>query len=389
MSNTLRTCSFALMFLIFLVASNLKSVEPPEITELFPVQIEGRWGFINSKGEIILPPNELFHHTQFSEGRATFVAKNGLSGYINEKGKVVIKPQYHWANGFKQGLAAVQLGGHASGCNFTYPKTAFIDNAGAIIIPPQEYLAYHFSEDLALIDVGGKYSAKSRILNHDCDENSQAGPQIVSYRPGLYGFIDKTGKVVIEPKYKEALFFSHGLAPVMIDNKWGYINKKGILVIRAEFDTASWFQEGLAIVKQNGKYGYIDTKGKIVLPCSFADASEFREGLAKVGLCQTATSHRSECLMGYIDKRGKIVIPAKYAYAEDFHEGLAAVSTSSRMIWGFIDKTGKMIIPERFSGTYGFSNGLAAVFTGGYYFQGKGKMGYINKKGEYVWKPSR
>ena len=54
------------------------------------------------------------------------------------------------------------------------------------------------------------------------------------------GFIDKTGKVVIEPKFDDLGWFSEGLAPAMIANeptseldllyergKWGFIDITG------------------------------------------------------------------------------------------------------------------------------------------------------------------
>jgi len=42
-----------------------------------------------------------------------------------------------------------------------------------------------------------------------------------------YGYIDKTGKIVIEPKFDNAWSFSEGLARVKIDDKDGYIDKTG------------------------------------------------------------------------------------------------------------------------------------------------------------------
>jgi hypothetical protein len=41
------------------------------------------------------------------------------------------------------------------------------------------------------------------------------------------GFIDKTGKVVIEPKFDGAESFSGGLAKVWIGKRYGHIDKKG------------------------------------------------------------------------------------------------------------------------------------------------------------------
>jgi hypothetical protein len=44
---------------------------------------------------------------------------------------------------------------------------------------------------------------------------------------GKYGYIDKTGKIVIKPQFDFAESFSEGLAWVSISGKDGYINKTG------------------------------------------------------------------------------------------------------------------------------------------------------------------
>jgi hypothetical protein len=56
------------------------------------------------------------------------------------------------------------------------------------------------------------------------------------------------------------------LWPVKKDNKWGYIDKTGRLIIPFQFDTADYFSEGLAAVGIGEKTGYIDKTGKFVVP---------------------------------------------------------------------------------------------------------------------------
>jgi len=63
----------------------------------------------------------------------------------------------------------------------------------------------HFSEGLALVKVGNRY-----------------------------GFIDRDGKMVINPQFSAARGFSEALAPVMIsegsNSIYGFVNKRGKLV---------------------------------------------------------------------------------------------------------------------------------------------------------------
>jgi len=73
------------------------------------------------------------------------------------------------------------------------------------------------------------------------------------------GYIDKTGKFAITPKFFDASNFSEGLAAVRIGKKHGYIDKTGQMVIDVQFDAANPFREGLALVKINGVYGKVGT----------------------------------------------------------------------------------------------------------------------------------
>ena len=67
------------------------------------------------------------------------------------------------------------------------------------------------------------------------------------------------------PEYKAADDFREGLGRVKSnDNKWGYVNKSGTVVIKPAFESADPFVEGLALVEFDGKKGYIDRSGKFV-----------------------------------------------------------------------------------------------------------------------------
>ena len=81
---------------------------------------------------------------------------------------------------------------------------------------------------------------------------------------GQWGYIDKTGKIVINPQFDSAWDFSEGLAWVKVGGKWGYIDKTGKIVINPQFDDAHDFHDGLALVVVEGLYGYIDRTGHYV-----------------------------------------------------------------------------------------------------------------------------
>jgi WG containing repeat len=307
------------------------------------------------------------------------VVDHGKWGYIDKDGKIVISPQYTDAGPFKEGFARIEpwavIGGHGA------VRIYFINKSGGIMNISRIYSqAQDFSEGLALVGVAGE-----RGMGYIDTTGQMVIPQNDSYqvaRPfreglaaikqgGKWGYLDKTGKMAIEPQFAEALRFSEGLAAVKNGDKWGYIDKSGKMAIAAQFETAYQHEGGLAAVKQDGKWGFIDATGNMVIAPQFEEAYGFSEGLVDVKLGGK---------WGYCDKNGKMVIAATYEGAHAHFDGLAGVKQGGK--WGFVDVTGNMVIQAQFDEAGSFSDGLAEVKVGK-------KFGYVDKTGKYVWAPSR
>jgi hypothetical protein len=194
---------------------------------------------------------------------------------------------------------------------------------------------------------------------------------------GKWGYIDRSGKMVIQPQFEYAGPFSEGLAVVQIEGKLGYIDKSGKIVITPQFflysrnfdesgkivfkpmdkniqqfDIAQSFYEGLAAVpdKEN-KYGYIDQTGAVVIPPQFFAVGPFSQGLAPVLVNEPPSS------LGYIDKRGQMVIKPRFPMREMIEGGLVH---------------------------YSFCGGIAQVPLGA-----PDATGYINKEGKLIWPPGK
>ncbi|HAA00588.1 MAG TPA: hypothetical protein DCD96_02980, partial [Flavobacteriales bacterium] len=77
------------------------------------------------------------------------------------------------------------------------------------------------------------------------------------------GYIDKSGKVIVEPKYDKTFPFRNGLGRFQEEGKTGFLNASGKVVIEAQFDRATDFNDGLAAVSNGGKWSFIDEKGAV------------------------------------------------------------------------------------------------------------------------------
>lgn len=180
-----------------------------------------------------------------------------------------------------------------------------------------------------------------------------------------YGFIDKTGKIVVEPQFQGVYEFSDGLARIYTSGEFntGYIDETGKIVIEPRFDIGGNFSEGFVWV------GFDPQK----------TFSSVKVGNITLNSYSSQSSHSFNYNIGFIDKSGKFITEPIYKLAGNFSEGLAFVKTKENK-FGFIDKSGKFAIAPKFDWASEFSEGLALVFV-------KGKYGFIDKMGKFVIKP--
>lgn len=322
--SILRAMLCILLTLCISCSNNSKQVD----LELIPVQSGEKWGYVNQKGEYVITP-QFVDADFFRDGLARVVSSEGNVGFIDRNGKYVIEPKFKDATVFSEGLAfAVSDGG--------YPIC--IDKHG------DTNFQFKFGEDVSLFS---------------------DGLAMFETKGGKCGYVDKTGKIVINPQYEAVRPFSEGLAAVRQGFLWGFIDKNGNIVIKPQFLMVSNFKDSRALCRPNGQFGLfqhdndvIDTKGRQVFGFDerFVD---FEEGMVMI---------ESDGEYGFISSDGKIKINPQYEYAFPFSEGLAAIEQNGK--WGFIDKSGKFVINPEFDGVRSCIGNIAFV-------ESAGKWGFI------------
>jgi len=340
---------------------------------LFQIVHNGKWGFMDRKGHIVIAP-VFGNERDFFHGLAG-VELNEKWGFIDEKGTFVIPPRFDEVRDFLDDLAPVRIG----------RKWGFIDLTGRIGIEPRYQAAGEFHEGLARVYVWSKAQCGYfKYTNEDApwyafrffeDRIFDSGG--CTALDGRIGYIDKAGVEVIPPKFAEARDFAEGMAAVWVDafSKFGYIDRTGAMVIAPWFNQAGPFAEGLAAVETSAHavgnqvvdtaWGFIDKTGALKIPDRFQYAGTFSEGLARVAIKPGVSE-------GYIDHDGKMVIPARFWEASDFSDGLAVACAND---CAYINRSGRAVLRD--DAYWPFSDGLAVV-------DSEEPMVYINKRGRRI-----
>jgi WG containing repeat len=254
-----------------------------------------------------------------------------------------------------------------------------------------------------IIDASGKVLAQLGIdwMPGDFYEGVAA-----VWASGGNGFLRPNGTWESPPKFFRSRDFSDGLAQVMLGTSdlWGYIDHSGKVVIEPHFQLCGRFRSGLAAATLEGTtWGYIDHSGNFSIKRQFLYAGDFAEGRARVVLskspCKMITTKAqdyagwhdlpdlplqpspptAECRVSFIDDRGKMITGDTFEAADDFSQGLAPVLSGGK--WGFLDLEGRLAIRFQFDDVRGFSEGLAAVRAGK-------RWGYIDRNGRLMIPPT-
>ena len=305
----------------------------------------------------------------FYDGRAQ-ICKDGRMGFIDKRGRLVVPIEYQPnAMGFSEGIGMLCKG----------DDDIYVDHDGHELFRRSDVSGSMFYEGLAQVRHDGKCGYMDRTgktvipIEWEFAGYFHCGRAVV-YREGLYGFIDKQGKLAIPcrfetPAERQPEDFSEGLAMVINNSDredYCYIDTMGRVAIPGPFSSAGNFHEGLASVSTPDFVGYIDKTGKRVITIEEGWGAEFHEGLALV--------RYNNGKKAFIDKTGKKVFDVPYESANDFHDGMALVWEGEKR-FGYIDKTGRLAVPCIYYAYKPFSEGLAAV-------QKDGKWGFVDKEGK-------
>jgi len=183
-------------------------------------------------------------------------------------------------------------------------------------------------------------------------------------------------------------FENDDLKPFKEGNLYGFKNKAGEIVVQPRYERIYEFHEGMCRVRRGYVNCYIDSTGKEVnidlldKGTNYHEIGDFHDGLALIHYCD----NKRHCGYGYIDKNGVLVSEDIYGLANNYSEGRAFVCKWNSRKWEIIDEKGNNIGSEKYDHigeltqkVYIFSEGMALV-------RCKNNWKYIDRSGKTIIK---
>jgi len=352
-----------------------------DLCNRFPVTVDGKQGYIDRSGRLVIEPRFDYADT-FSYGLAS-VIEGRRWGYIDYSGNYVVEPRYDECGRMEDGMGHIWLDG----------KWGLINRHGKVVVPPKYTSVSILHEGMFGFQVGGRELWKDS-----------------GFHGGRKGLMNRAGEIVVRPRFAAIRVFRHGRARVNVGGrpnpkntfteggKWGTIDKTGRYLVEPTADAPEnrlaqqepgqkpvkwdspadtyvpWCKigkpsEGMTAIKNKmGKYGFIDRLGKVVIEPVFDGVGWFSEGRVSVSVGGFA-GHNTQPPFGktaFTDRTGKFVTQPKYDRASEFFDGLAEVRIGCRL-------DGRDREPWQVWLPTDLRDGL---------------IGYIDRGGKEVWKPT-
>jgi len=301
----------------------------------------GKFGFLNMKGEVVIEPKYTSTCKSFRSG----MAKIDKTHFINLKDeRIYPKHRVIEAGEYSDGLVAIK----------TTKNWGYMNRAGELVIPDiykyvtdfdNGYAVVKKKNDYFIIDKEGNeqqvmVSANEKIKNIKKITEGLAPIEIA----GHFGFINEKGKIAIGTMFLGVGYFNGGIAWARtVNNKIGFIDKTGNWVIEPVFDSAREFDTVSGLAKVHGKegWGYVNMKGELKQFDNSRDHQRFFDGMCR------ETKQMGNAKSGYLNSEGNWAIEPIFGIAGHFNNGFANVRFNGK--WGIINKKGEYVVESKYS----------------------------------------
>jgi hypothetical protein len=351
---------------------------------LIPVRKGQKTGLLNAGFREVVAPIYDYCIPLFRDGLAR-VNRDKKWGYINSRGEEVIPSRYEDATDFYQGRATVILDGARICINTKNNKTdSCYDAMSKWEVTPELGARGTLIKGLRIVrrqQFEGVIDSSGRIvvpLIYDDVTGIRDDKEKIGFMQGFYkvrrfkkyGVIDREGKEVLPCEYDYIADFTTELNMTVIgkNEQYGVVDRSFKEILPVKYEGLSPNQiRGKVIFTEKKLYGWMEIDGTVIVPAQYDEVNWMYDGKIRVKKGKS---------VGIVDVHGKEIIPIKYQLVNDrFYNGLMMTIQNGKA--GFLDSTGYEVIPFRYDELRNFEKKITGA-------KKDGKFGFIDRSGTAV-----
>lgn len=340
----------------------------------------GKWGFVDDGGRVVIKA-KYRSAGEFCEGVAWVGTGSAHYSYINKQGMTISEDSYTNYNAHN-GIIIQQkyLKKKESKTGKKGMFFGILDTRGMVLEEfVYETIAMNQYNWASVLD---KSTEKTYYLHNEKGKITklEAGTldfnfnnEIEKYTMGdKSGYVRRDGKIMIEPKYKVLGEYTDYTMASENGSNFGYLSKTGEILIPFDYAKISAFNDGYASVCKQNKWYVIDGKNNVTLTTDMDYLGIYSEGVIPAKKGDKA---------GFISLDGKEVIPFKYEMVSSVHKGKFNYLENGK--WGIKDVKGKVLLAPAYENISNFYDEF-----GNKLMVNAGKYGLLDSKEKEILPPT-
>lgn len=249
---------------------------PKKYHLLFVQNVNGKWGAINVKGEIVIP----IIYDEPQSGKPSnlglvFFRKGDKWGGFNENGKNVLPFFFNYSAQqpmfTKQNVIVQTMDKTWFACDKNGNKKKLnMDSQDELYIYPDDniLIAYTPGKGDALFDVASNKYVSGRFYQIKLGYQRKFVADVETTNGFKSFIINDKGQRISSNEYDEVHYLDYGYLEVKKDNRYGVIDYKDRIIVPFEYENSNdinTLTPNLFVVRKNGKAGIVNLNNQIVL----------------------------------------------------------------------------------------------------------------------------
>ncbi|MCP4441794.1 MAG: WG repeat-containing protein [Aureispira sp.] len=328
---------------------------------LYPVKIEGKWGLIDSVGQLVVKP--MYERVgMFDESGISIVQKGDLLGAIDQYGQEKLPCKYQLLEHLGKGFFSIKLentwkvvgeGG----------RVVLEQSSGKVEVLNNGYLTFETLEGKGLAHIGRGVVLPAKYEKIDLRNLPYL---VVQDTNALKGVFDNTGKELMSISYDRLRFY-----PSIIigqkSKKWGIFTPKGDCLLETVWESYRFIGDQFIYLHKRGESCLFSIAENKIVANGFHDLFAFND--------QYILFSGTDGKVGLYDQKGNIVFKARYETILPYTAQSFRIQLDG--LWGIFDMNGKEIAGFEYAEIGELDSTVALV-------QKEGQYGVMDKNGLVV-----